>query len=55
MGLKNDIDDVFKLVIALENRQKKGETATKEEVDNLQSLTLTLDAIAESMIPEEEN
>jgi len=54
MGLKNDIDAVFKLVIALENRQKKGETAIKEEVENLQSLTLTLDVIAESMLPEKD-
>jgi hypothetical protein len=52
MGLKKDIDELFQLICSLEERQKKGEEATKAEVDNLKSLTLTYESIAESMVPE---
>ena len=52
--LKKEIDDLFVLVIALEERQKSGDEVPKKEVENLKSLTLTLDAIAESMIPEKD-
>jgi hypothetical protein len=52
MGLKKDIDKLFTHIMDLEGRQKAGETATVEEVSNLKSLTLTMESIAESMIPE---
>ena len=52
MSLKKDIDDLFVMVTELERRQKKGESATQQEVDNFKSLTLVLEAIAECMLPE---
>jgi hypothetical protein len=52
--LKKEINDLFVLVRALEERQKSGDEVPKDEVQNLKSLTLTLDAIAESMIPEKD-
>jgi hypothetical protein len=52
MSLKRDIDNIFLIIKDLEQRQKRGETATKQEVENLRSLTLTLESIAESMVPE---
>jgi hypothetical protein len=52
MSLKRDIDNIFLIIKDLEQRQKRGETATKQEVENLKSLTLTLESIAESMVPE---
>lgn len=52
MSLKRDIDNIFLIIKDLEQRQKRGESATKQEVENLKSLTLTLESIAESMVPE---
>ena len=52
--LKKEINDLFILVRALEERQKSGDEVPKKEVENLKSLTLTLDAIADSMIPEKD-
>ena len=52
MSLKRDIDNIFLIIKDLEQRQKRGETATKQEAENLKSLTLTLESIAESMVPE---
>jgi len=52
MSLKRDIDNIFLIIKDLEQRQRRGETATKQEVENLKSLTLTLESIAESMVPE---
>ena len=49
--LKKELDELFILVRSLEERQKSGDEVPKKEVQNLKSLTLTLDAIAESMIP----
>lgn len=52
-GLKNEIDGLFVLARELEERQKRGDEAKPAEVDNLKSLTLTIDSIADSMTPEE--
>lgn len=52
--LKKELDELFILVRSLEERQKSGDEVPKKEVQNLKSLTLTLDAIAESMIPEKD-
>ena len=50
--LKKELEELFLLVRNLEERQKSGDEVPKKEVQNLKSLTLTLDAIAESMTPE---
>jgi len=52
-NIKEELDALFKLVRELEERQKRGDTATAEDVENVKSLTLTLESITESMVPEE--
>ena len=54
MNLSKDIDALFEIAIRLEERQKKGETAKPKEVESLKSITLTIESIAECMIPEKE-
>ena len=36
----------------IQKRQKKGETAKPQEVESLKSITLTIESIAECMVPE---
>lgn len=52
MSLKKDIDDLFVMVLDLEKRQKRGESATAQEVESFKSMTLVLESIAECMVPE---
>ena len=52
MNLSKDIDSLFEIAIRLEERQKKGETAKPQEVESLKSITLTIESIAECMVPE---
>jgi len=52
MNLSKDIDALFEIAIRLEERQKKGETAKPQEVESLKSITLTIESIAECMVPE---
>ena len=52
MNLSGDIDTLFELAMRLEERQKKGETAKPQEVESLKSITLTIESIAECMVPE---
>lgn len=52
MSLEKDIDALFEIAMNLESRQKKGETAKDYELKSLQSLTLTIESIAECMVPE---
>lgn len=52
-NIKEELDALFKLVRELEERQKRGDNATAEDVENVKSLTLTLESITESMVPEE--
>ena len=52
-NLKEELNALFTLVRELEERQKKGDAATSEDVENVKSLTLTLESVAESMLPEE--
>jgi hypothetical protein len=52
MSLKKEIDEIYLLILELEKRQRAGELSSDQEVQNLKSLTLTLECIAESMIPD---
>jgi hypothetical protein len=52
MSLKKEIDSIYLLILELERRQRSGEASTEQEVQNLKSLTLTLECIAESMVPD---
>jgi len=52
-NLKEELNALFALVRELEERQKRGDAATAEDVENVKSLTLTLESITESMLPEE--
>jgi hypothetical protein len=40
------------MALDMEARQKKGEEATSKELENLRSLILVIDSIAECMVPE---
>lgn len=53
--LDQELNDLFILVMKLEEKQKKGQEVSFGEVQNLKSLTLTLECIAESMITEKSN
>lgn len=53
--LNEEVNELFVLVRKLEGKQKKGQEVSEQEVQNLKSLTLTLECIAESMIPEKSN
>jgi hypothetical protein len=53
--LNEEVNELFVLVRKLEEKQKKGQEVSEQEVQNLKSLTLTLECIAESMIPEKTN
>lgn len=50
--LNEEVNELFVLVRKLEEKQKKGDEVSAKDVENLKSLTLTLECIAESMIPE---
>jgi len=52
-NLKEELNALFALVRELEERQKRGDAATAEDLENVKSLTLTLESITESMLPEE--
>jgi hypothetical protein len=54
-NLKEELNALFILVRELEERQKKGDFITTGEVKKVKSLTLTLESIAESMVPEDNN
>lgn len=54
-ALNEEVNELFVLVRKLEEKQKNGQEASAQEVQNLKSLTLTLECIAESMIPEKSN
>ena len=51
-NLNEEVHELFLLVRKLEERQKKGLEVTQKEVDSIKSLSLTLECIAESMLPE---
>jgi hypothetical protein len=51
-NLNEEVNELFILVRKLEERQKKGQEVPSKDVENLKSLTLTLECIAESMIAE---
>ncbi len=53
--LNEEVNELFVLVRKLEEKQKKGQEVNEQEVQNLKSLTLTLECIAESMVPEKTN
>jgi hypothetical protein len=53
--LNEEVNELFVLVRKLEEKQKKGQEVSEQEVQNLKSLTLTLECIAESMVPEKTN
>ena len=40
------------MALDMEARQKKGEEASSKELENLRSLILVIDSIAECMVPE---
>lgn len=52
MSLEKEINILFRMALELEARQKKGESATEKEVENLKSLVLVVESISECMIPE---
>ena len=52
MSLEKEIHILFRMALDLESRQKRGETATEKEVENLKSLVLVVESISECMIPE---
>ena len=54
-ALNEEVNELFVLVRKLEEKQKKGQEVSEQEVQNLKSLTLTLECIAESMVPEKTN
>ena len=54
-ALNEEVNELFVLVRKLEEKQKKGQEVNEQEVQNLKSLTLTLECIAESMVPEKTN
>jgi hypothetical protein len=51
-NLNEEVNELFILVRKLEERQKKGQEVPSKDVENLKSLTLTLECIAESMVTE---
>lgn len=51
-NLNEEVHELFLLVRKLEESQKKGLEVTQKEVDSIKSLSLTLECIAESMLPE---
>lgn len=53
MSLEKEINILFRMALDLEARQKKGESVTPREVENLKSLTLVVESISECMVPEE--
>lgn len=54
MSLSNEIHELFLLIRKMEEKQKKGDVVSEQEVQNIKSLTLTLECVAESMLPEED-
>lgn len=54
MGLNAEIHELFLLIRKMEEKQKKGDVVSEQEVQNIKSLTLTLECVAESMLPEED-
>jgi hypothetical protein len=54
MSLNAEIHELFLLIRKMEEKQKKGDVVSEQEVQNIKSLTLTLECVAESMLPEEE-
>ncbi len=54
MSLNAEIHELFLLIRKMEEKQKKGDAVSEQEVQNIKSLTLTLECVAESMLPEEE-
>ena len=54
MSLSAEIHELFLLIRKMEEKQKKGDVVSEQEVQNIKSLTLTLECVAESMLPEEE-
>jgi len=52
--IKEEVDSLFVLVRKLEERQKRGDELSQKDVDNIKSLTLTLDSIVECMLPEKD-
>ena len=53
--LNEEVNELFILVRKLEEKQKNGQEVSAQEVQNLKSLTLTLECIAESMVAEKTN
>lgn len=54
MSLNAEIHELFLLIRKMEEKQKKGDVVSEQEVQNIKSLTLTLECVAESMLPEED-
>jgi len=52
MSLEKEINILFRMALDLEARQKRGESVTEKEVENLKSLTLVVESISECMVPE---
>lgn len=52
MSLEKEINILFKMALDMEARQKRGEEANAKELENLRSLILVVDSIAECMVPE---
>lgn len=52
MTLKEELDGLYRMTVEMEKKQIGGESITDAEVSSLKSLTLTLECIAESMVPE---
>lgn len=52
MSLEKEINIMFRMALDMEARQKKGEEASSKELENLRSLILVIDSIAECMVPE---
>lgn len=52
MSLEKEINILFKMALDMEARQKRGEEASAKELENLRSLILVVDSIAECMVPE---